>query len=210
MYYVVDGARLKIDFVHPLDPYPFSGEEMKMYWDVFGAVTFKTIFADDFLRLRKGMAPAEITEALGSTIDVGSGRHILMYTVWDGLSLTEFAFNTGGGGLPYTGKEIHAMFQVDKYCCHTYHLLYIMKSALPGNNALPGNAGFPIPGYPSPAAWSCFSLPAEIVPTKFSPLARTSPGRLAYRFQLACSRRPRRPAAACLPERGPGLLLCVS
>jgi len=111
MYYIVDGTPLKIDFAHPMDPYPFSGQEMKMYWDAFGAVAFKTIMdADALKRLRKGMGPADIMDTLGNTIEIGSGRHILMYTIWDGLSLTEFSFNCGGEGLPYSGKEIHDMF----------------------------------------------------------------------------------------------------
>jgi len=110
MYYIVDGTPLKIDFVNLIDEYPFSGQEMKMYWDVFGAVTFKTIQAENLLRLRKGMTPADIAETLGNTIDVGSGRHIVKYTIWDGLALTEFTFNSGGEGLPCSGKEIHGMF----------------------------------------------------------------------------------------------------
>jgi len=111
MYYIVDGMPLKIDFEDFLsDLYPYTGQEMKMYWDIFGAVTFKTIQADDLLRLRKGMTYEDIIKALGKTIDIGSGRSIIMYTIWDGMSLREFAFNSGNEGLPWTGKEIYDMF----------------------------------------------------------------------------------------------------
>lgn len=109
MYYYVDGKPLKIDFGNLSDPYPFSGEVMKQYFDTFGAVSFKTIFMDDVMKLDQGMKIDDIIKALGNTVDVGSGRYILRYSVWDGLSLVEFTFNSGGGELPYSGEEIYAM-----------------------------------------------------------------------------------------------------
>lgn len=107
MYYIVDDAEpLKIDFVNMIDPYPFSGYEMKQYFNAYGAVTFKTIYRDDVKRLKKGMKIEDIVKELGNTIDVGSGRHVIKYSVWEGMSFTELTFNSGGGELPYTGEEI--------------------------------------------------------------------------------------------------------
>ena len=107
MYYYVDSKPLKIDFVNLSDLYPFSGQDMKQYFDVFGAVTFKTIYINDVTQLQKGMKIDDIVKTLGNTVDIGSGRYIYRYSVWDGLALTEFSFNCGGGELPYSSEEIY-------------------------------------------------------------------------------------------------------
>jgi len=107
MYYIVDGKPLKIDFENMDDVYPLDGRDMRMYFDAFGAVTPKTIFLEDVKRLKKGMTIQEIVAELGKTIDVGSGRHLVKYTIWHEMALSEFIFNSGGGEMPYSGEEIY-------------------------------------------------------------------------------------------------------
>lgn len=114
MYYYVDDKPLKIDFANLSDPYPFSGQEMKQYFDVYGAVNFKTIFIKDVTQLKKGMKIEDVVKTLGNTIDIGSGRYIYKYSVWNGLALTEFSFNSGGGILPYPGEEIYSLIEKSK------------------------------------------------------------------------------------------------
>ncbi len=109
MYYYVDGKPLKIDFVNLSDPYPFSGVDMKQYFDTFGTVNYKIVTMENVLKLSKGMKAKDITKSLGNTIDIGSGRNILIYLVWDGLSITQITLNFGGNELPYHGKEIYTM-----------------------------------------------------------------------------------------------------
>ncbi|MFA7628937.1 MAG: hypothetical protein WCY37_06075 [Candidatus Dojkabacteria bacterium] len=109
MYYYVDGKPLKIDYVNLSDLYPFSGADMKQYFDTFGAVNYKIIPLEDVLKLSKGMKAKDITKSLGNTIDIGRGRNILIYLVWDGLSMTQITLNFGGNELPYHGKEIYTM-----------------------------------------------------------------------------------------------------